>query len=209
MARRLRDSTVKPSPDTYQSWLTDTFRVRFPMEANYYNTMTRYLSDAFQNSVVWKNIVANLQTINDSYVVEKKEVRLLDPIAPPIVSKPFSSFIEKSFRINILNNPNFPNPPQAGWCLPDNWYSTIRDIVRTTLVVRYLDGVEYLANSIQQIADSHGTKVDRDLEARMEGYYAGHISIPVQATVPSRDNSTTVILTFMQKSRLRRTSKRL
>ena len=47
-------------------------------------------------------------------------------------------------------------------------------LIRTTLVVKYLDEVEILAESL--VAPAHGIRATVEFEARDAGYYAAHVS---------------------------------
>ena len=70
---------------------------------------------------------------------------------------------------------NWPEPPSEGWLLPENWLTKINDIVRSLLVVKYLDGVSFAAEEIEQLFRSKRQRSSFDLEARTEGYYAAHL----------------------------------
>jgi hypothetical protein len=96
---------------------------------------------------------------------------------PNIYIKPFDSFLLKTYRKNILDNKNWPQEPQGGWTLPANWYSKIHDVIRTSIAVKYLDGVEFLMGKIGSFCSEKGAKCDPSLEAREEGYYAAHLNI--------------------------------
>ena len=50
---------------------------------------------------------------------------------PQLVTKSFDSFLEKSFRKNIIYNKKFPEPPYPTWITPDNWIENTNDILRT------------------------------------------------------------------------------
>ena len=111
----------------------------------------------------------------------EKGYQLLTKIeAPDIYIKSLDSLLTKAFRKNIINNPNFPNEPPNGWIYQENWFGGINDILRTTIVVRYLDGVTFLLDALQYIANKNGCQLDYSLEAREEGYYAAHAGIKIQ-----------------------------
>ncbi len=60
---------------------------------------------------------------------------------------------------------------------PKEWFTEIKDLVRTKIIVRYLDGVEFLVNKIQSLATNHKFNFSVDFEAREVGYYAAHITL--------------------------------
>jgi hypothetical protein len=49
----------------------------------------------------------------------------------------------------MLNNENWPKEPLDGWINPANQFWRINDILRTRFVVKYIDGVGFLANKIE------------------------------------------------------------
>lgn len=108
--------------------------------------------------------------------------------------KPYSSFIGKGFRRNCLENEHWPDPPPEGWWLPDSWFRLAKDIVRTSLVVKYLDGVRFLGERLVSLADTHGLESDLTWEARAEGYYAAHLVTQHEVEIP-RENWDTERIT--------------
>ena len=104
--------------------------------------------------------------------------------------KPYESLLHKSFRKNILLNDAWPTPPNGGWITPENWFSRTNDIVRTTIVVKYLDGVEFMVQHIRAIAEEGNCPFQVNYEARDEGYYAAHCYITFNLEVPKLDWDT-------------------
>jgi len=84
-------------------------------------------------------------------------------------------------------NKDFPNKPshQDGWVLPNRIDGRIKDIVRTWFVVKYLDGVEFLADKTAELARAHHVNCDISHEAREEGYYAYHLNIHCPFEIPT------------------------
>ncbi len=67
---------------------------------------------------------------------------------------------------------------------PEELYSTtgaavpaIDDLVRTRVVCRYIDGVEFLASKMEVLAKEMNLSPKRDREGRLEGYFAQHLTI--------------------------------
>jgi hypothetical protein len=138
-----------------------------------------------ENSAYWRAFTRNRADIADRYVEKSTYSLFAFEHDQSIEPKSWESFLLKSFRRNVLNNDNWPAPPINGWTLPDNWYVTTHDIVRTTLVVKYLDGVEFLVSELQKLAEKTGTQFSSSLEARDEGYYAAHTYGEVICPVPT------------------------
>ena len=74
--------------------------------------------------------------------------------------------------------------------MPPGWFERINDIVRSLLVVKYLDGVTFAADQIAEIAKALGTTCNIELKAREEGYYAAHLYFPVACEIPREDWDT-------------------
>ena len=98
--------------------------------------------------------------------------------------KGFDSFFLKTGRRNAFENKNWPSEPDGGWVTPENWFSKINDIVRTMIVVKYLDGVEILVERLQQLCNIPMT-TSVDWEAREEGYYAAHLYVEREYSIPT------------------------
>lgn len=153
----------------------------------YYNTVVKQLKHDFEESIFWKNLLNELNEINDKYYMQKKVHLLTSSEYPKILTKSIDSLMLKAYRKNVLNNHNFPNPPQEGWITPENWFESIKDIIRTTITVKYLDGVQFLVNELENITSNHGFYFASSLEAREEGYYAAHSGIIFPLSMPDRN----------------------
>jgi ppGpp synthetase/RelA/SpoT-type nucleotidyltranferase len=99
-----------------------------------------------------------------------------------LITKPYQSFLNKTFRKNIVDNKNYPVEPEGGWWLPNTCFDRMTDIIRTTIVVKYLDGVPFLLDKIDKLALDSGLQLKKNLVARDSGYYAAHILFPVEGT---------------------------
>jgi hypothetical protein len=148
----------------------------------------------FEASPFWAALRAELLNIDGRYRTRDNYALLMDgPVLPEVVTKPYKSAIEKAFRKNVVHNPEWPRCPSEGWCSPDNWFARIPDLVRTTFTVKYLDGVEYLAAALVDLAKEHGLDAQLDYEARPEGYYAAHLVVGMSVAVPRRDWDTETV----------------
>jgi ppGpp synthetase/RelA/SpoT-type nucleotidyltranferase len=150
----------------------------------YYQTITNQLSSNFENSPFWQEILSELNEINDKYFGLKGVHLLIISNKPKIFTKSLNSLLIKAYRKNILNNSNFPSPPDNGWITPDNWFEKINDIIRTTITVKYLDGVEFIINELSNISNKNNFIFESSFEAREEGYYAAHSSVKIPFSIP-------------------------
>ena len=180
---------AKPTFQEYRQWLASEHKAVVDQRLeNYYEIVCRTAKDAFNVDPIIQSIREGLRELDDVYLIENK-CGLMSNFDVKLVTKPFVSFLEKTYRKNVLFNPSFPNPPDGDWLLPDNWYGRINDVIRTTLVVKYLDGAEYLLAWIQKICMREGVNATCDYEARFEGYYAIHLYFKRNIEITTQDFS--------------------
>lgn len=144
-----------------------------------YITIRDQIKDKFKNSDFWIELGKQLNDFQYDYKQKNKRFNLFmkNPKLPELKTKDYDNFYLKTFRKNILENKNPFKEPDNGWILPDNWFYEIKDIVRTCFVVKYLDGVEYLASQINSLCNEFNINCIISYEAKEEGYYAAHLSI--------------------------------
>ncbi|MFC1924411.1 hypothetical protein ACFLXA_03490, partial [Chloroflexota bacterium] len=188
----------KPSDiEQYKWWLKEHHQVEITDRLkNNYESATDKMKKQFQKSVFWKKLGRNLREYNDEYYLDKEYPLLQDSrLLPEILTKPFNSLVEKTYRKNVVENDNFPKPPQNGWILPENWYSNINDILRTEIVIKYLDGVEFLIEKIHSLCEEFGKDEDFECtyEAREVGYYAVHLYMREEFEIPRMDWDTIIV----------------
>jgi len=125
-------SDKKPTNiDEYKKWLINNGVEDLKREQAHYNAVVNRMAADFQVSDFWINLIKNFPEFNDEYLL--KTGYPLFPsrdYKPTVVTKPFDSFLLKTFRKNIIENKLFPVEPQEGWVLPSNWFSRINDIMR-------------------------------------------------------------------------------
>ena len=172
--------------DEYKRWLKDQHEVTISTrEETYYEAVSDKIKSDFEGSEFWARLTHNFHEYNDEYLWDTG-YQLLREYKPTILSKPFPSFLLKTFRKNILLNKNWPKEPQGGWILPSNWCSKINDIARTLIEVKYLDGVEFMTKKITAFCSERSSDCSVFMEAREEGYYAAHLYIRQSFEVPRK-----------------------
>lgn len=102
---------------------------------------------------------------------------------PKLVTKLYTSSVEKTYRLNILWNKNFPVNPKNGWVNHQNMLAKLNDIVRGTLVCRFIDGPAFVAKKIIDYAKEHNLKYRKYSQERDDGYYAYHVYISFPAKI--------------------------
>lgn len=179
--------------EEYKKWLKDKLSIIINSKTeNHYNSIAAKIKADFLISKVWNDILDQLNSFNTDYLAKTNYQLLTADFKPELVTKSFSSFFEKTFRKNIVYNNNFPDPPHGGWITPDNWIENTNDILRTFFVVKYLDGVEFLMNKIQQCLTDNSLACQNHFEARDEGYYAVHIYTHQDFEIPKIDWDTEI-----------------
>lgn len=179
--------------EDYVTWLARTrgADVSFRNETHF-NSMLPKAQRDMQESAFWTDIARRLPEYDEEYYISTGYRLLAGPI-PELQIKSYKSFLLKTFRKNVLENTGWPESPQGGWYLPDNWYSRINDLIRTIIVVKYLDGVEFLAGRLRALCEEHQLVCRVDFEARESGYYAAHLYVQREFEVPQFDWNTQAI----------------
>ncbi|HUU41774.1 MAG TPA: hypothetical protein VMW42_12625 [Desulfatiglandales bacterium] len=182
-----KDSAIK-KPEMgaeYKNWLKKEHSIitLHPLKTHYEVVGDKIKRD-LEQSTLWKDLLKSLPDYNEEYRVKHDYELLLPGFSPNIVIKPFQSFLRKTHRKNIKENKNWPRVPQSGWVLPHNWFSQINDIVRTLIIVKYLDGVTFLVNKIDSLCKQSQLGFEASLEARPEGYYAAHLYTRMNFEIP-------------------------
>ena len=187
------NTNEKPkNPDEYKYWLYKKFEVDIDQRTKtQYDHVSVNLSKNVETSSIWIKIVKNLNNYNDSYYkLHRSNLFIERDYSPEIHIKEYDKFFEKSYRKNVLQNKSWPEPPKwgepetQGWILPANWYHSINDIVRTTIVVKYIDGVEFLVKEIDKLCRENGIVLSKSCEAKEEGYYAAHLYLKLDCEIP-------------------------
>jgi len=177
--------------EEYKNWLKDFLGVELDNKyETYYNTVSTQAKIKFESTPFWTDFVNNIPNYKDDYLMRTKYNLLKVNEAPELLIKSFDSFLLKTFRKNVLKNNNWPDEPTNGWYTPDNWFERINDLIRTTISVKYLDGVEYMVESLKEIAKKNNLSFESDFEAREEGYYAAHTYVSHNLEIPHQDWDT-------------------
>src|SRR5438105_3943801 len=175
--------TPKPSDLTeYRRWLSEELKEE--VDERYYDSAASRLLSQTEQSAIWKQVLSQLIDLDNKFHTQNDVFLLMHREPPKVVRKPFQSMLNKSYRKNVANNPNWSDPPTGGWIAPSNWLSTVNDPIRTTLVVKYLDGVSFLVAELENLAKTAGVPAQADYEAREEGYYACHLYLGQNGEVP-------------------------
>ena len=167
------------SIDEFKIWLTANFDFNEIKYKGYYEMVTNSLVNDFSKTTFWIKLNEKYRDIDNLYQIKNGVQLFANSNVPCIYIKSLDSLINKAYRKNILENKNFPNKPNGEWVNQTNWFCKVNDILRTTIIVKYLDGVEFLLNEISKIALEESCEYEYSLESKEEGYYAAHFGIKV------------------------------
>jgi len=160
----------------YLKWLKGEHDVAVAMlDKTYYYSVAYKVKRDFETSDFWVQLVGNLGRYDQEYLLKTGYPLFIPRFRPELLIKSFESFLQKTYRKNVLENKFWPNEPEGGWIMPSNWFSRINDIVRTLFVVKYFDGVDFIISKIGSLCEQQNMESRVFLEAREEGYYAAHL----------------------------------
>lgn len=169
----------------YKTWLKDHHNISVTEKSeNHYISVTNKIKSDLSKSPFWNFLGDNLGEYGVQYLMDTGYPLLSQTIKPEIHTKPFDSFFLKTFRKNVLENKHWPEPPEIGWILPGNWFMKINDIIRTLIIVKYLDGVSFLVEKIKSVCGEYNQICSEQWEAKEEGYYAVHLYTKQDFEIP-------------------------
>jgi len=178
--------------EDYITWATSTLEHQYNETCETWYKMTApYILGVWSDNFLkagWREVLTGAA---EEYMSEFGVSLFADEATPEVVlkTKPYPSVLDKLYRENVIWNPKFPEQPEKGWCAPDDVFSRFNDIIRTRIVLRYLDGPEYLAKKISVFAQSLGFQCDFESRESDEGYYGFHVYITTQTDIPDRSYS--------------------
>jgi len=181
--------------DDYIDTVEDRMRIDLrAMGDTRYEEITQEAKQGIENSRFWISLCESYSTLADRYRADEQYELFTIPTPPRIKIKSYESLLIKSYRENVLNNDNYPAMPVDGWLLPPDWFSKTNDLIRTSIAVKYLDGVDFLVANLNTLAQNSGCNFRCDFEARAEGYYAAQTYISIECEVPSEIFDAEMIL---------------
>lgn len=178
----------KPKLHDYPKWVAGLVNRTEDTLRGHYAASTTLSREFVVKSKLWQDLIQELSEANDAYRSKYKSP-LIVPKAPELYIKPFESILNKTFRKNVVNNDNWPLEPAGGWMVPPDWIFGLNDVFRTTLVVSYVDGIQFLSERLTSVIVNNGATVTFDLNSSMVGYYAGHLIIDYEVDVLNFDFS--------------------
>lgn len=156
------------------------------IERVYKVNLTTSLTE-ISNHSFFSEMQSHLEKWNQDYFDETGTQLLMEVSSPRLIQKPYKSAVDKSFRVNVIWNENFPDEPKKGWVTADNIYYYFNDLIRCAIVCRFIDGPRYLTDRLMKLAKGLKLERRRYTQERDEGYYAYHyyIKFPLKFLDPS------------------------
>lgn len=194
-AARAKQPPKPANEKEYRTWATDVLKINFDEKLkNVTETNLGSALNAVQQSETYTSIPEVLEAAAEEYEGRHPGVRFFAHGGElALLTKSFDSMVEKSFRHNVVWNKEWADKPAntrvAGakltpdWTVPSNWYSRFDDLVRGTVVLRYVDGPAFLAERLRKALEAKGVRVAVEPRALDDGYYAYHVYFLVPVTL--------------------------
>lgn len=169
-------ATKNPSTvEEYREWAKDALGIDFDEKTKLrYNTNISIIQNAFQETEFSRGLNSVLENASSEYYSERKSDLLMAGTEVSFVTKSYDSVVNKMFRKNVLLNKAFPVPPKDGWIDFSNCYDQLNDLIRATIVCKFIDGPRFVTEHLISHANTHGIENKYNTEQRDEGYYAFH-----------------------------------
>lgn len=160
----------------YLDWAAEHLASDFkdPKSKRVYEVNLNISFNVISKHSFFSELQTQLENWDQEYLANTSTRLLMESSPPELVQKPYESAVDKSFRVNVLWNENFPEPPKKGWITADNLYFYFNDLVRCSIVCRFIDGPRYLTDLLMRFAEDHGLERRRYSQERDDGYYAYH-----------------------------------
>ncbi|MBD2295547.1 hypothetical protein H6G06_19245 [Anabaena sphaerica FACHB-251] len=177
---------LKPTNlDEYRDWAKQNLSIDFsnPKIARLYETNLTNIYNAITQHSFFVFFSSQASRWQEEYNQKTCSDLFMGSNDPRLVTKPYESAIEKTYRVNILWNKDFPKEPKKGWVNHQNIFTQFNDLVRGTLVCRFIDGPAFIAKRIIEYAKEHNLKYRKYSQERDDGYYAYHVYISSPAKI--------------------------
>lgn len=173
---------IPSSPEEFKKYVLEyckpTVGFGSEFEMNYRLNVTN-LHKEFESSDFWKDFLQGLNEIDAQYRQDNNNLDLIRNMKIIIDEKEFKSAIEKAYRVSILKNKESPESPDylREFILPENIFEKLNDIIRTEVIVKYIDGIEKVVSYLVDLAKKYNYETEVEVLSREEGYYAQHFYI--------------------------------
>ena len=184
------EKKIPQSPEEFKSYILEYCKPTIGFDSHfekYYKINVQSLIINLESSAFWREFLTGLDEIDTKY---RKDNNDLDLIHLPInqlriKDKPVSSVIDKAFRQSIIENETTFDSADyyKGFVLPENVFEKLNDIIRTEIIVKYLDGIDLIGDYIENLAKRYNYEINKKYLSKDEGYYALHLYISYNAEI--------------------------
>jgi hypothetical protein len=171
------------SVEEFKRYILENFKptVGFGSEFEKIYTLNQNsLCDKFEASDFWKEFILSTKEIDARYRKDNNEFDLiLHPDKIKIYKKGVQEAIEKAYRTSIVNN-EFPFESSEyfeQFVLPENIFEKLNDIIRTEIIVKYIDGIDLVIAFLENLSKKYNFKTKVEPKSKEEGYFAKHLYI--------------------------------
>ena len=184
----------KLSFDDYKKWLKDNYKYNCnSADKNYFDSTVTKMHNDFTTSSLWNELYLYLRDVDEEYRSNTGYILIREIDKIDIYKKSFDSLINKTYRKNCLENEIWPLEIKDGWINPNNWHNRIDDILRTIIEVKYVDGVQFLVNKLEEFCVKNSLLYEIQFQAKDVGYYAAHFYFLHEFEIPKRTWDTEIV----------------
>lgn len=164
----------------------------------YYDDVVGIMAFDFEQSKFLNKLNDNLKLYNEEFI-SKYNFELFEKTDNvKFLKKPYNSMIEKCFKRDILEKDvlkifferNFDELEKYIEHTPLNCYSKFKDIIRTRITTKYMDGALFFLDKLKKLVDEFELKSDEDYKAQDDGYYALHLNVNYTFEIPDFKRNT-------------------
>ena len=216
--------SVPKTLDEYIVWAAENIGSDFAdsKSKRFYEVNLSNFFNSISEHAFFRGLNIELEKAETEYRSATNSELLMEKSTPRLLQKPYSSAVDKSFRVNVLWNTSFPEQPKRGWVTTDNLPFYFNDTIRCCIVCKFIDGPRFVTDRLMTYAKSLGLDRRRYSQERDDGYYAHHyyvrfpvktvdknwrenetdIEVEVQVTTQLQDVLRSLTHTFYQANRL-------
>lgn len=122
---------------------------------------------------LWNEVKKKIPIWSNEFYAKTGGALLSLPDLPDFRVKGVDRIREKICH-RALSDPEYLDIGKA-WNACEPAIPAINDMVRTRVVCKFLDGVEFFASRLEEAAQQMGIKVSREREGKLQGYFAQHL----------------------------------
>jgi ppGpp synthetase/RelA/SpoT-type nucleotidyltranferase len=167
----------RPALSAEQKWLLELGSLHVStLEPSYWGlleTNVKRWSKEVSVGNLWTEIEEVIPAWRTEYHAMTNSALLAELVLPEFVPKSAKSIKEKLLRNYLMN----PDCLTASFTTSSPVLPLLNDLVRTRITCKYLDGVEFLANKIADLANSLGCHTLHERQGKISGYFAQHIIV--------------------------------